>query len=108
MKILVIDDHELIREGLRPILEQLGAPGDAVQVLDAPTFSRGLEHAAAHADLDLALLDLNLPNVTGFAALVDLQERFPDLPVVMMSGEDDPTLVREAFERGALGFIPKS
>jgi len=108
MKILVIDDHELIREGLRPVLEQLGSPGEAVQVLDAPTFSRGLEHAAAHPDLDLVLLDFNLPNVTGFAALVDLQERFPDLPVVMMSGEDDPTLVREAFERGALGFIPKS
>jgi DNA-binding NarL/FixJ family response regulator len=44
----------------------------------------------------------------GFAALVDMQERFPALPVVMMSGEDDPGVMREAIERGALGFIPKS
>src|SRR5258706_15474430 len=49
-----------------------------------------------------------MPNVTGFAALVDFQERHPDIPVVMMSGDDDPALVREAFDCGALGFIPKS
>ena len=108
MKILVIDDHELIREGLRPLLEQLGSAADPARVLDAQSFSRGLEVAEANPDLDLVLLDFNLPNVTGFAALVDLQERFPDVPVVMMSGEDDSALVREAFERGALGFIPKS
>lgn len=107
MKILVIDDHALIREGLRPVLEQL-APGEKVTVLEAPSYARGVEIAAAHPDLDLALLDFNLPNVTGFAALVDLQERFPEVPVVIVSGEDDPALVRETFERGALGFIPKS
>lgn len=107
MKILVVDDHELIREGLRPVLEELGA-GEAVAVLEAHDFARALELAAAHPDCDLALLDFNLPNVAGFAALVDLQERFPDIPVVMMSGEDDPAIMREAFERGALGFIPKS
>lgn len=107
MKILVIDDHALIRAGLRPVLEQL-VPGEAVTVLEAPTYTRGAEIAAATPDLDLVLLDFNLPNVTGFAALVDIQERFPDVPVVIVSGEDDPELVRGAFERGALGFIPKS
>ena len=107
MKILVVDDHELIREGLRPVLEALG-DGAPVAVLEAHDYGRALELAAAHPDLDLALLDFNLPNVVGFAALVDLQERFSALPVVMMSGEDDPGVVREAIERGALGFIPKS
>ncbi|MGZ5066882.1 MAG: response regulator [Usitatibacter sp.] len=107
MNILVVDDHELIREGLRPVLEELGE-GEAVRDLEAHDYSRALEVAAAHPDLDLVLLDFNLPNVAGFAALVDLQERFPDVPVVMMSGEDDPAIMREAFERGALGFIPKS
>ena len=110
MKILVIDDHELIREGLRPVLEQLGpaSGGEAVSVLEASTYTRAVEIASANPDLDLVLLDFNLPNVTGFAALVDLQERFPEVPVVIMSGQDDAALVRETFERGALGFIPKS
>lgn len=107
MKVLVVDDHELIREGLRPVLEAL-ADGARVTVLEAHDYGRALEIAAAQPDLDLVLLDFNLPNVVGFAALVDLQERFPALPVVMMSGEDDPGVVREAIERGALGFIPKS
>jgi DNA-binding NarL/FixJ family response regulator len=110
VKILVIDDHELIREGLRPVLERLGpaADGAAVSVLEAPSYTRAVEIAGANPDLDLVLLDFNLPNVTGYAALADLQERFPDLPVVMISGQDDPALMRGAFERGALGFIPKS
>ena len=107
MKILVIDDHELIRAGLKPVLEQL-VPGETITVLEAPSYTRGVEIAAAHPDLDLALLDFNLPNVTGYAALVDLQERFPEVPVVIVSGEDDPALVRGMFDRGALGFIPKS
>jgi DNA-binding NarL/FixJ family response regulator len=108
VKILVIDDHALVRAGLRQVLEQLGAPGEGVLVLEAHSYARGVEIAGAHPDLDMVLLDLNLPNVTGLAALVDLQERFPDIPVVIVSGEDDAAMVREAFERGALGFVPKS
>jgi DNA-binding NarL/FixJ family response regulator len=108
VKILVIDDHELIREGLRPVLEQLGTDDAPAVVLEAPNYDRALELALAHPDLDLVLLDFRMPNVTGFAALVDFQERHPDIPVVMMSGDDDPALVREAFDCGALGFIPKS
>jgi DNA-binding NarL/FixJ family response regulator len=109
VKILVIDDHELIREGLRPVLEQLAAPdGEATLVLEASRYERALQIADENPDLDLVLLDFRIPDVTGFAALVDFQERFPEVPVVMMSGEDDAALVRGAFDRGALGFIPKS
>ncbi|MEP7068114.1 MAG: response regulator transcription factor [Usitatibacter sp.] len=108
MKILVIDDHALIRAGLRPVLEKLAPDGEAAVVLEASSYARGVEIAGENPDLDLVLLDFNLPNVTGFAALVDIQERFPEVPVVIVSGEDDPGLVRETFERGALGFIPKS
>lgn len=107
MKVLVIDDHALVREGLKGVLEQL-VPGEAVVVLEAGSHAAGARLAAEHPDLDLLLLDFNLPNVSGFAALVDLQERFPDIPIVIVSGEEDPALVRETFERGALGFIPKS
>ncbi|HXZ47694.1 MAG TPA: response regulator transcription factor [Usitatibacter sp.] len=108
MKVLLIDDHHLIREGLRPVLQQLAEPGEALEVVEASTFRAGLEEAGRHADLELALLDLRLPDVAGFEALAELQSRHPELPVVVMSGEDDPALVRGALERGALGYIPKS
>jgi DNA-binding NarL/FixJ family response regulator len=108
VKILVVDDHHLIREGLRPLLERLGERGDEAAVMEAASYDEALVYADSHPELDLVLLDLRLPNVSGFAALVDLQERHPDVPVVVMSGEDDPDLMREALERGALGFIPKS
>ena len=108
MKILMIDDHHLIRDGLRPVLEQLAEPGEAVAVLEAASLAAALELAAAHPDLDLALLDLHLPDVTGFDALERLQQGQPGLPIVLMSGDNDPAIVRQALDHGALGFIPKS
>jgi DNA-binding NarL/FixJ family response regulator len=107
MKLLIVDDHHLIREGLRPILKRLG-DGEETEVLEAASFEAAVEYADRHRDLDLLVLDLRLPNVAGFAALCDLQERHPSLPIVVMSGEDDPELMRQAIEHGALGFIPKS
>ena len=107
MKVLLVDDHHLIRAGLRPVLARLASPGEA-QVLEAASFEQAVECADAHPDLDIVLLDLRLPDVAGFAALCDLQERHPGLPIVIVSGEDDPRLMREAIDHGALGFIPKS
>jgi DNA-binding NarL/FixJ family response regulator len=105
MNILVVDDHALVREGLRPVLEELDAHA---RILEAHDYTRALEVAAACNDLDLVLLDFNLPRVAGFAALDDLRGRYPDVPVVVMSGDDSPEVVREALDRGALGFIPKT
>lgn len=107
MKVLLVDDHHLIREGMRPVLERL-APQETVDVLEADTFQAAVATATRHPDLDLVLLDLRLPGITHFEALDGLRERFPSLPVVLMSGDDDPDLVRGALERGALGYIPKS
>ena len=108
MKVLVVDDHALIRQGLRPILAQLGDGGEPVEVLEAAGYVEALERIAATPDLDLVLLDLRMPDVSGFAALADIEDRRPDLPIVIMTGDEEPELVREAFEHGALGFIPKS
>lgn len=108
MKILIVDDHQLIREGLRPVLKQLAPAPETAEVLEAADFEAALGLAQDHPDLDLVLLDLNLPGITGLAALERLQQRFPAVPVVLVSGEDDPDLVRSALEHGALGFIPKS
>jgi DNA-binding NarL/FixJ family response regulator len=110
MKVLIVDDHHLIREGMRPVLERLATPGsgETVEIIEAQNFDEAAAAAATHADLDLVLLDLRMPGTSGFAGLAQLQKSFPGLPVVMMSGEDDPSLVREAIDHGALGYIPKS
>ena len=107
MKILLVDDHHLIRDGMRPVLERL-ATGERVEVFEAETFESAIEAVSRNDDLDLVLLDLRLPGVTHFEALEGLRDRFPALPIVLMSGDDDPDLVRGALDRGALGYIPKS
>jgi len=107
MKILVVDDHHLIRDGLRPVLESL-APEEATTLVEADTLAGALDVVAAHPDLDLVLLDLRLPDVVGFDAVSRLRAANPSLPLVVMSGEMEPALMRAAIDRGALGFIPKS
>ena len=107
MKLLIVDDHHLIREGLKPVLRRLG-DGEEAQVFEAANFEDALRIAGEQPDLDLVVLDFHLPRVEGFAALNDLQERHPGLPIVLMSGADDPALMRQAIDHGALGFIPKS
>jgi DNA-binding NarL/FixJ family response regulator len=109
VKVLIVDDHHLIREGMRPVLERLApTPDEPVEIVEATNFDEAAAAAAVHLDLDLVLLDLRMPGTSGFAGLSQLQKRFPGLPVVMMSGEDDPALVRAAIDHGALGYIPKS
>jgi len=107
VKILVVDDHHLIREGLRPLLEGL-AHSEPVVVIEAGSLAHAMEVADRHPDLDLALVDLRLPDVVGFESVSTLRLQHPSLPIVVMSGDNEPGVVREALEHGALGFIPKS
>src|SRR5258705_1396588 len=105
MKILVVDDHALIREALRGVLKEL--KGDAV-VLEASDCRQAMEHIEGQADLNLILLDLNLPDRDGFSVLSELRERYPAISVVVLSGQQDRGSVVKALDLGALGFIPKS
>jgi DNA-binding NarL/FixJ family response regulator len=104
MNILVIDDHALFREGLKFLLRSLDA---GLQVDEAGNCAKALEHAAARS-YDLVLLDLKMPGVEGLDALAALRDAAPAAPLVVLSGEDNPGVVRAAIERGAMGFIPKS
>src|SRR5262249_29155752 len=106
VKILIVDDHHLIREGMRSVLERLPPPGseEPVEILEADNFEAATAAVAKHPDLDLVLLDVRMPGTSGVAGLAQWQKRFPGLPVVMMSGEDDPGLVRSAIDQGALGY----
>ena len=91
---------------MRPVLGRVAS--EPVEVLEAATFAEARAHLGRHRDVELVLLDLRLPDVSGFEALAELQRTRPDVPVVVMSGEDDAASVRGALERGALGYIPKS
>ena len=104
MKALVIDDHLLIRDAVREVLRRL----DGLATIDvAEDCDRGLDLAGDGRDLDLVLLDLNLPRVSGIPALKLWRRHHPDVPVVVLSATTDQQTVLAAMEAGAAGFVPK-
>jgi DNA-binding NarL/FixJ family response regulator len=105
MKILVVDDHVLIREALRGVLKEVKP--DAI-ILEAPSCGQAMRLIAEHADLGLMLLDLNLPDRNGFSVLAELREQYPAVSVVVMSALQDRSDVVKALDLGAQGYIPKS
>src|SRR5262245_24454594 len=106
MKILVVDDHVLIRESLRGVLVELRPEADIVEATDARETMRLV---AAHPDdLALVLLDLNLPDRDGFLVLTELRHRHPTIPIVVLSGHHARANVVRALDLGALGFIPNT
>ena len=104
MKILVVDDHALIRTALRGVLAELDRD---VEILEAGDCRSAFDLVETHPDLDLVLLDLNLPGVHGLAALEELRVRHPALPVVVLSSASDRASVTQALDQGAMGYIPK-
>jgi DNA-binding NarL/FixJ family response regulator len=105
MKLLIVDDHPVVRDGLAALLRQLGPE---VSVLLAEGGSQGLDLANGHPDLDLVVLDLAMPGSDGFAMLHEFGRLQPQLPVIVVSSSEDPRDVRRALASGALGYIPKS
>jgi DNA-binding NarL/FixJ family response regulator len=105
MKILVVDDHALIRDALRRTLQELEAD---TAIIEASDSRECMQCVAEHSDLDLVLLDLTLPDRDGFAVLTELREHYPSVTVVVMSALQDRDNVVRALDLGAMGFIPKS
>jgi DNA-binding NarL/FixJ family response regulator len=105
MKILLVDDHVLLREALRGALKELES--DAA-IFEASDSRETIQFVEQHPDLDLVLLDLNLPDRDGFGVLAELRERYPSISVVIMSALQDRDNVVKALDLGAVGFIPKS
>lgn len=105
MKVLVVDDHPLVRDALREHLRRLE---DGAEVFEACTGAEALVLAGRHPDADLVLLDLNLPDAHGFSTLTMLRERHPAIPVVVLSANQDQNTVLAAIDHGAMGFIPKT
>ena len=102
MKILLVDDHPLFREGIALLLRRLD---DALAVVGAGTCEDALRIVDG---VDLVLMDLGLPGVSGLDGIAVLRDRYPDIPVVALSSSDDKDTVLQALDSGAMGFIPKS
>lgn len=105
MKILVVDDHPVLRDGISALLQQ---DGDDTVVLQAGSGAEAIGLIDGRYDFDAVLLDLRMPDMSGLAALAELRKLRPGLPVIMLSSSEDPQDAREAFAHGALGYVPKS
>lgn len=105
MKLLIIDDHPVMREGLVALLQQAA---ERIEVVQAASSAEGLAQVERHDDLDAIFLDLAMPGGDGIAAIRALGERRPDVPVIVVSSSEDPADVRRAISLGALGYVPKS
>ncbi len=105
MRILVADDHAVVRAGMVHTLNGL-APGVEVREADSP--QSVYSALAAEPAFDLALLDLFMPGGDGFELVAGVCDRYPELPVVVLSASEDPRHVRKAIDCGASGFLTKS
>ena len=104
MHILIVDDHPLFREGLKTLLVSLDP---AVRISDAGSVAEAIAQTAADAP-DLILLDMNLPGTSRLDALRQVKAANESAAVVVVSGDEDPVLIRKAVDEGAAGYIPKT
>ncbi len=104
-RLLIADDHPLFRGALREAVN--GLFGRA-QIAEAGAFEEVTEFLERNSEVDLVLLDLSMPGVRGFSGLMYLRAQYPSLPIVVVSANDDPAVIRRCMEFGASGFIPKT
>jgi DNA-binding NarL/FixJ family response regulator len=105
MKVLIVDDHALIREALHAVLKQLKR--EAV-IFEASNSGQAMHIVEEHPDISLILLDINLPDRDGLSVLRELRDRYPTIAIIVLSSSNDQDTVKHAFKLGALGFIPKT
>lgn len=103
--LLVADDHPLFRAAVLHVLRERFAQYATLEAASAATVSSTLQ---AHPQVELVLLDLTMPGVRGFSTLLHVRGEYPEIPVVIISSNDHPRVIRRAQQFGAAGFIPKS
>ena len=104
-KILIADDHPLFREAIHNVIQD-GFPGS--EILETADLDSALAMTLENDDLDLVLLDLNMPGMHGLNGLINMRNEAPTIPVVIVSAEQDKQVVLQAITYGACGFITKS
>jgi DNA-binding NarL/FixJ family response regulator len=104
-RLLIADDHPLFRGALREAVSSLCSGGE---IAEAGTFEDASKILDTGNEVDLVLLDLAMPGVRGLSGLMYLRAQYPSVPVVIISGNDDPAVIRRCMDFGASGFIPKT
>ena len=104
-RVLIADDHPMVRDGLRTVI---AVAFDQCELFEASSIDEASEIIEREGDFDIVLLDLNMPRTNGFSGLVTMRDRFPSVPVVIVSAAQERGLARSAVAAGAAGFIPKS
>lgn len=103
-RVVIADDHPLVREALHQSLMRI-LPHAAV--IEASGFDETLR-AVDGDDIDLVLLDLDMPGMNGFTGLLGLRARHPAIPVAIVSGHQDISIARRSLRHGAMAFVPKT
>ena len=103
--LVIADDHPLFRDALRLAVSQTVVDAD---IAEADSFDSLCARLSAAPDMDLILLDLNMPGMRGFSGLLYLRAEFAAVPVVVISANEQASAVRRAMALGAVGYIPKS
>lgn len=104
-RLIIADDHPLLRAA---VLHALAAALPKAEFIEASSVA-ALELALSeHADVDLVLLDLSMPGAHGFSALLHVRGERPEIPVIVITSNEHPRVVRRSQQFGAAGFIPKS
>ena len=104
--LIIADDHPLFRGAMREAVSGLLAA--QVEVAEAGSFDEVAKLLDGGSETDLILLDLSMPDVRGFSGLMYLRAQYPSVPVVVVSANDDPAVIRRCMDFGASGFIPKT
>lgn len=104
MRVILADDHVMLREGLRPFIEKI-SPGITVQ--EAGSFTEAFAQIEADPAVDLLILDIKMPGMNGFQGLTTVKTKHPSIRCVILSAVADRDHVLEAMRLGADGFIPK-
>lgn len=105
MQVLLADDHDLVRDGLKPYIEKLD---EAVNIREAGTFEEVVTKSDEEADPDIILLDLHMPGMQGLNSIPKVKDTYPTSPIVVISGHFDSDVISGSLEKGASGFIPKT
>jgi DNA-binding NarL/FixJ family response regulator len=103
--LVIADDHPLFRGALR---EAVSGLFEDAEIAEAGSFDDVAKLLERGADVDLILLDLTMPGVRGFSGLMYLRAQYPSVPIVVVSANDDPAVIRRCMDFGASGFIPKT